>query len=125
MANGSLRNLRILVVEDEFVIGAELQHNLGTSGVVVVGPASSVERALALVEAEEHLDAAVLDMNLGGEMGYPVADALVARRVPFVFTTGYGEAVVRDRYPHAINCDKPYEFRALAMALEGVLSHGN
>ena len=123
MANGSLRNLRILVVEDEFVIAAELQHRLEAAGVVVIGPANSVERALALVQSEERLDAAVLDMNLGGEMGYPVADALVARRVPFVFTTGYGEAAVRDRYPHAINCDKPYEFRALAMAIEGVLSH--
>jgi CheY-like chemotaxis protein len=122
MGSEGLRNRRILVVEDEFVIAVDLQHRLEISGAVVIGPASSVESAVAIIESEASLDAAVLDMNLGGKMAYPVADALVARRLPFVFTSGYAEGMLRDRYPNAVNCDKPYEFRTLAMALEGVLS---
>jgi CheY-like chemotaxis protein len=125
VASEGLRNRRILVVEDEFVIAAELQHRLEAIGAVVIGPVTSVAQAIAMIESEAALDAAVLDMNLGGQMAFPVADALVARRLPFVFTSGYGEGVIRDRYPNAMNCDKPYEFRTLAMALEGVLSHYN
>ena len=122
MASEGLRNRRILVVEDEFIIAADLQQRLESAGAVVIGPAASIEGALALVASEATLDAAVIDVNLGGKMAYAVADALVARRLPFVFTSGYGEALLRDRYPNAVNCDKPYEFRALAMALAGVMS---
>ncbi|HEY1943656.1 MAG TPA: response regulator [Roseiarcus sp.] len=125
MASEGLRNRRILVVEDEFIIAADLQHRLERVGAVVIGPASSVERALALIASEPDLDAAVLDMNLGGKMAYPVADALADRRLPFVFASGYGEAMLRERHPNAVNCDKPYEFRALAIALEGVMSSYN
>ncbi len=125
MASEGLRNRRILVVEDEFIIAADLQHRLERVGAVVIGPACSVERALALIASEPDLDAAVLDMNLGGKMAYPVADALADRRLPFVFTSGYGEAMLRERHPNAVNCDKPYEFRALAIALEGVMSSYN
>lgn len=125
MASEGLRNRRILVVEDEFIIAVDLQHRLETVGAVVIGPFASIERAVAMIRSDAAIDAAVLDMNLGGEMAYSVADALVARRLPFVFTSGYGEAHLRDRYPNAVSCDKPYEFRALAMALEGVLSHAN
>jgi len=125
MAGVGLRNRRILVVEDEFVIATDLQHRLEAIGVVVIGPIGSVERAVATIESEANLDAAIVDMNLGGQMAYPVADALVRRRLPFVFASGYGEDVLRDRYPNAINCNKPYEFRALMLALDDVLSRNS
>ena len=59
-------------------------------GCEVVGPAGHVNRTLTMI-ATETIDAAVLDLNLGGVRSYPIADALTERGIPFVFATGYGE----------------------------------
>jgi CheY-like chemotaxis protein len=80
---------RVLLVEDEYLLAARVADEFGQLGVEAVGPAASVEQALELVEHGGHLDAAVLDINLRGDVVYPVADALRARGVPFVFMTGY------------------------------------
>src|SRR5436853_6439021 len=89
-----LRGRRFLVVEDEYVIAADLAASLEALGVEVVGPASSVAEALALLENDrEPLDGAVLDINLGSERAYPVADVLRDLGIPYVFTTGYDAAV--------------------------------
>src|SRR5262249_61987757 len=79
---------RVLVVEDEYLVAMDMSAYLEAAGAHVVGPASNVSAALEALEHTE-LDGAVLDVNLRGEMAYPVADALVARGIPFVFTTGY------------------------------------
>ncbi len=65
MADSALRDRRILVVEDEFLIAMSLQDALENAGAVVVGPAPSVEKAIKQIESEPHIDAAVLDVNLG------------------------------------------------------------
>ena len=108
MAGSPLLHRHILVVEDEYLIAMSLQDALERSGSVVVGPFPSVEKALKALEASLKIDAAVLDVNLGGKMVYPVADALLARHIPFVFTSGYEDSDLRQRYPHAKNCLKPY-----------------
>lgn len=82
---------RILVVEDESLIAMLIEDLLLDLGYEVVGPVARVERALDLIEREA-IDGALLDVNLGVERSYPIADALSARNCPFVFTTGYGEA---------------------------------
>ena len=87
-----LTDRRILVVEDEFLLMEDLCRDLQDAGAVVVGPAPSVAQALALIETEPAIDAAILDVNLGGEMAFPVADALQRRDCPFVFTTGYSDS---------------------------------
>jgi CheY-like chemotaxis protein len=91
-----LKNRRVLVVEDEYIIAAD---------------------ALSLLEREPAPDAAVLDVNLGREKVYPVADALWERGVPFVFATGYDDFVVPDRYVGVPRCEKPIDIRALSRLL--------
>ena len=89
-ATVDLRGLNVLVLEDEAVIAMLLEDMLVDLGCKVVGPAAKVAEALQLVRSEQ-IGAALLDLNLGrGETGYPVADALAARAVPFAFVTGYG-----------------------------------
>jgi CheY-like chemotaxis protein len=122
MAGSPLHKLHILVVEDEFLIAMSLQDVLETAGSVVVGPVSSVEKAIATIESEVRIDAAVLDVNLGGKVAYPVADLLIARKIPFVFTSGYDDNVLRSRYSNVKTCTKPYQFQAMEEALVQAMS---
>ena len=117
----ALRGRRLLVVEDDYMIAADLSRTLEGRGAEVVGPAGSVERALRLVEAEgDRLDGAVLDINLRDERVYPVADALAARGVPFIFLTGNDAWVVPDAYTGVPRCEKPVNTAQLARTLSKV-----
>lgn len=82
-----LANRRVLVVEDEVLVAMDIEATLEEAGCVVVGPAGTVEAALKL--AEEPLDCAILDVNLGGRSIQPVARALADRGVPHIYVTGY------------------------------------
>jgi DNA-binding NtrC family response regulator len=117
MQSPDLKNRRILVVEDRYMLAEDLRRSLEKAGAVVVGPAPTVERALSLMAAEPELGAAVLDVNLGGEPVFPVADALIERHIPFVFATGYGDEVLQGRYAEVPRCDKPVEIRTMARVL--------
>ena len=90
-----LAGLRVLVVEDEMMVSMLIEDMLHDLGCTVVGPASRLEDAIALVESAE-LDCAVLDVNLGGQPIFPLADLLRQRGAPFAFATGYGDAGLRD-----------------------------
>jgi light-regulated signal transduction histidine kinase (bacteriophytochrome) len=81
-------SIRVLVVEDSFLIVRTLELVFDNLGWTMVGPATRVPKALALVKTE-NFDAALLDVNLDGEMSWPVAAALQARGIPFVLSTGY------------------------------------
>jgi CheY-like chemotaxis protein len=122
MASSPLRDRRILIVEDEYLIAINLQDGLENIGSVVLGPVPSVEKAIRKIEGEQHIDAAVLDVNLGGALAYPVADMLVARKIPFVFTSGYEDTALRSRYSGVKNCPKPYLFQAIEEALVEAMS---
>jgi DNA-binding LytR/AlgR family response regulator len=89
-ASDELQGLRILIVEDNFLIAEELRELLSQRGCEVVGPASRVVQGLDLVNHHD-LSGAVLDINLGDEDCFPIAAALLEREVPFVFLTGYGD----------------------------------
>lgn len=108
MTDRPLNNCRILVVEDEYVLAEELAYELGDAGAVVLGPVSTIERALILLRDQAPPDGAILDVNLGGVPVYPLADTLTARRVPFVFTTGYDAAGLPERFAHIAKCEKPF-----------------
>src|SRR4030095_3493605 len=82
-----LRGLRVLVVEDEALICLLVQDFLQGFGCKIVGVAGSTTEALGLIQAEA-IDVPVIDLKLEGEMAYPLADALKAADVPFVFATG-------------------------------------
>ena len=116
---GGLRDRRVLIVEDEYFLADEMAEALQKFGVQVVGPVPTSQKALALL-ADRPLDAAVLDINLRGEMVYPVADALSERGVPFVFATGYDAAAVPNAYRDVPRWEKPFTAEDLAKALPGV-----
>ena len=99
MTKSSLSGRRILVIEDEMMVAMLLKDILVDLGCTVLGPAARVEQALAMIEAAGALDAAVLDINLNGQKSYPVADALAARGVPFIFATGYSRHCRDERLP--------------------------
>jgi ActR/RegA family two-component response regulator len=114
----ALRGRTLLVVEDEYILAADLAMRLQDAGAEVVGPAGSVAEALELVEREgSRLDGAVLDVNLGGERVYPVADALIAQGVRFVLTTGYDASAIDSKYSSVPRCEKPVDPSALARSL--------
>ena len=85
-----LEGLKVLVVEDELLIAAEMEAMLEDLGCQVLGPFSRVGHALDALDALD-IDAALLDVNVRGEMIFPVAEKLRARGVPIVFCTGYAD----------------------------------
>jgi CheY-like chemotaxis protein len=76
--NSPISGRKILVVEDEMIVAWLLEDMLADLGCAVIGPAASINQALAMIDAEA-IDAAVLDVNLNGQMSYPIADVLAAR----------------------------------------------
>lgn len=94
----NLSGRRILVVEDELMIGMLIDDLLKEAGCDVVGPMPRLAPALQAAGTEERLDGAVLDINLAGELVSPVADRLAERGVPFVFLTGYGWHMLPARF---------------------------
>jgi CheY-like chemotaxis protein len=119
----SLRGRRVLVVEDEALVAMLIEAGLRDAGAYIVGPASTVDEALTLIEMSAHsggLDAAVLDINLGGSTITPVADRLVAFDVPFVFGTGYDQAWAHEIDTAAPVLTKPFSTDALVDAIRGL-----
>ncbi|ARP93821.1 response regulator [Bordetella genomosp. 13] len=122
MTTDSLRDRRILIVEDEYLIAEYLQSELEDAGAVVAGMAANIDDALRLLENNPTLDAAILDVNLGGEMVFPLADQLLERGVPFIFTTGYDASSIPARYATAVRCEKPYNTEAMLNAIRRVIA---
>ena len=117
MPDRTLRDCRVLVVEDEYMIADELCIELGDAGAVVLGPVGTIGDALALISAQPHIDGAILDVNLRGERAFPAADLLVERYVPFVFTTGYDASAIPPRFKDVVRCEKPVNMRKIVQAI--------
>ena len=117
----ALSGLNILVVEDEMFIAMMVDDLLTRLGCRVVGPVSSVAEALRLA-ASQRLDAAVLDVNLGSEMVYPVANALTAAAVPYIFVTGYGPEGLESAHRHQPMIQKPFDLERFGDDLANRLS---
>ncbi len=110
-----LSGLKVLVVEDELLIAMTLEDLLKDSGCTVVGPASSLKQGMQLFE-KEAVDGAILDVNLRGQMVFPLADALAERSIPFVYVTGYGK-LLRARNHGRRFLQKPYNNQELLKIL--------
>ncbi|MFM9849410.1 MAG: response regulator [Hyphomicrobiaceae bacterium] len=99
---------RILVVEDEPFVALQLQTDLEGEGHEVIGPASSLAQGLKLAQSEG-LDAALVDIRLGGDTSATIADQLLARQIPFAFATGYSDSSMLPEHLHAVpRLRKPY-----------------
>ena len=107
---------RILIVEDEWLISANLADLLTDWGCEVLGPAAGTRDALALLERElPHC--ALLDVTLGSEKSFPVADVLAGKGIPFVFLTGYQAADLPERFAEGPMIAKPIRDTDLKRAL--------
>ena len=103
---------RVLLVEDEALVAMMIQECLTECGHSVIGPINRASEALSAAK-EGDFDAAILDINLGDGMAYPVAEILAARGVPFVFVTGYDADTVDDRFSEVPILQKPIERQML------------
>ena len=108
----SISGNRVMIVEDEALVAMVVTESLTSLGCSVVGPFSRCSDALAAIEADE-IDAAILDVNLDGEMVYPLAELLTERGVPFIFVTGYGAESIDERFTHIPVIQKPVERHVL------------
>jgi len=106
-----LSGMRILVVEDEPLLAMASADFLADSGCAVAGPVSSVKQGMQLIE-QEAIDGAILDINLRGEMVFPLADALADRSIPFVYVTGYGKLLRACNHGRPV-LQKPYRNQQL------------
>ena len=113
----ALKGRKVLVVEDEMMIAMLVEDMLADLGCEVVGPAHNLSGALAVVADNRHMDAALLDVNLGGQPVFAVADLLREKSIPIIFCTGYGDAGLREVDRGAAVLQKPYRASELANAL--------
>lgn len=112
----SLSGRHILVVEDDYVLAMDMRLTLQEVGAQVVGPVGTLRDALRIVE-REHIDAAVLDIDLHGEPVFAVAERLQDRGVPFAFATGYEGDNLPARFAGTPRHQKPISAEAVVDAL--------
>jgi DNA-binding response OmpR family regulator len=116
-----LGGARILVVDDEFLITAQLEYDLSEAGAEVVGPAQTLNDALALTERED-VSVAILDIQLGRDDAGPLAQQLSDRGIPFVFYTGQTQTdPIRARWPMSKVISKPATADNLIAAVAALL----
>ncbi len=116
----SLEGLQILLVEDEFLVALEVEAALQCMGCSIVGPVAKLAKALEAARSAQ-LDGAVLDVNLNGEMVYPLAEMLAAESIPFVFITGYTAADLPERFRLFRRLPKPVDAKALRDAFVDIM----
>ena len=107
---------RALVVEDEIMVAMYVEDLLTDLGFEVAGLATGLDQALPLAR-EGAFDFAVLDINLAGQLSFPIADVLRERGIPFLFASGYGSRVMNDDYGDAVRIQKPFLGRDLEQAI--------
>ena len=112
MSGNEFAGRRILVVEDEMLIAMIIEDAVQDSGGEIVGPVATLEKALKIAE-EEEFDAAILDVTIRGGKVYPVAELLLARDIPFLFASGYGDWVLPAELRDKPRLTKPFTAAAL------------
>ena len=111
-----LQGLTILVVEDNFLVAEVIRELIEERGATIVGPVPRVAEALHQAETAR-LDGALLDINLAGEFCFPVAGALRARAVPFLFLTGYDEgSLIPPEFRDVTHLSKPFDAQEVVAA---------
>lgn len=111
---------RILVAEDEFLVYLMLEEELRANGYSVLGPFASLAATREML-AREPVDLVLLDINMGGEMAWPIADELAGRNIPFIFLSGYGADTLPLRFRDAPRMGKPYDSALLLAEIRRLL----
>ncbi|WP_291687033.1 response regulator [Bradyrhizobium sp.] len=119
MLDKLLSGRRVLVVEDEMLVLIMIEDMLADLGCQSVTAAATVDKALALINTQV-FDVALLDANLNGNDSHPVAEALSARGVPFVYSTGNTSQNIRDSCSDRPVLKKPFKYEELAAILAGL-----
>jgi CheY-like chemotaxis protein len=119
-ASPQFAGLKVLIVEDEAIVSFLIEDMLRELGFATVWHATSVEGALAML-SDRRPDAAVLDVNLAGEMVFPVATHLATSRISFIFATGYGRKGIPDAWIETPVIQKPFDIETLGRALGTVI----
>jgi DNA-binding response OmpR family regulator len=117
---GEKSRCRVLVVEDEAMIAMLVEDMVLDFGSEVVGPVANLNDAINLARSAE-LDAAILDINVGGSVIFPVADILTERGISLIFATGYGSKGLPPRFQNSPTLPKPFSYQSLAAALRAAL----
>ena len=112
---------RVLVVEDDFILALDLQFHLRDAGAEVVGPVHGGAEALALLKSDPLPDGAILDVNLDGEMVFPVADLLRGHDIPMVFITGCDRNILPAAHADAPCFEKPLNLVQCLDTLSGAI----
>ena len=117
--HNALSGCRILVVEDNYLQAADTCDWLRQAGAEIVGPTGDSNEARRLIE-QEHVDRAVIDINLGAGPVYDVAVTLEERKVPFLFATGYDEQILPPRFKSVPRVEKPFHGPGLVRAVSAL-----
>ncbi len=108
---------RALIVEDEVLVAMLIEEMLVELGYEIAGLSTHLDQAVTLA-CTAPFDVALLDINLNGRQSFPVADAVRARGLPFLFATGYGSRIVPEPYRTAPILQKPFSLEELKDALQ-------
>jgi CheY-like chemotaxis protein len=119
--SGPLSGCRVLVIEDEYFLADDIVRTLSALGASVVGPFGDLKEATDVVHGDVGIDAAIVDINLRSEMVFPLARILLARKVPFVFTTGYDNGSIAPEFQDVRLWGKPLDIAAMARDLTGMI----
>jgi two-component SAPR family response regulator len=111
---------RILLAEDDYFLVMQMVQELERSGAQIIGPVPTLQKAMDRLEKLSGVDAAILDINLQGELVFPLADALKSSRTPFAFASGYDETVIPGRFAEVPLLSKPATVDEIARALFGI-----
>lgn len=115
-----MQGSRVLIVEDEMLVAMMLEDMVADMGLVVAGVANRLAEGLSYARSLD-LDAAVLDVNLDGELSFPIARLLKERSVPFFFATGYGAKGLDEEFHSTLVVEKPFNASDLSRAFSAIL----
>jgi DNA-binding LytR/AlgR family response regulator len=117
----AIKNSKILIVEDEFFLADDLTRALRGAGAIIVGPTRTVDQTIKVLQDGTAIDAALVDINLRGELSFDVADILIEKKIPFIFVTGYDNGVMPERFQHVVRHEKPMDASVVVRHLADVI----
>lgn len=119
-----LTGRRFLVVEDDFIVGIAICHELEALGATIIGFCADIASSMASIATAPAIDVAIVDLDLDGVPSTPVVDTLLDRGVPTILCTGYENWSVEERFRSLPRCEKPFTRVALFRQLKALPSLG-